>query len=95
MDSINVLLDLACEWAERQQDHILQNGSVLSAEQMNDARLAGVSHPENVRLLEVDQIPVEDLTAFSKKIDEYGTGQIVLLLVDRGGSTLFVTLRAR
>lgn len=55
-----MLLDLACEWAERQQDHILQNGAVLSAEQTNDARLAGVSHPDNVRLLEVDHIPWPD-----------------------------------
>jgi hypothetical protein len=60
MDSMNMLLDLACEWAEGQQDYILQNGAALSESQMNDARLAGVSCPEKVRLLDVDQIPWPD-----------------------------------
>lgn len=60
MDSINVLLDLACEWAEKQQDFISQNGTALSARQMNDAALAGVGCPEKIRLLKVDQIPWPD-----------------------------------
>ena len=57
MDSINELLDLACEWAEEQQDFILQNGTALSEQEMNDAGLAGVGCPDQVRLLEVAQIP--------------------------------------
>ena len=57
MDSINELLDLACEWAEEQQDFMLQNGTALSEQEMSDAALAGVQCPEKVRLLEVDQIP--------------------------------------
>lgn len=60
MDSINLLLDLACEWAEGQQEYILQNGSALSEQQINDAGLAGVNCPEKVRLLEVDEIPWPD-----------------------------------
>ena len=60
MDSINVLMDLACEWAEEQQDFILQNGTALSEQQMRDAALAGVGCPEKVRLMEVDQIPWPD-----------------------------------
>lgn len=60
MDSINKLLDLACEWAEGQQDYILQNGTALSQRQMSDAALAGVDCPEKVRLLEVDEIPWPD-----------------------------------
>ncbi len=60
MDSINMLLDLACDWAEGQQEHVLQNGTALSEQEMTDAGLAGVSCPEKVRLLEVDQIPWPD-----------------------------------
>lgn len=57
MDLIDELLPLACEWAERQQEHILQNGVSLTESQLDDARLVPVSVPEKVRLLEVDQIP--------------------------------------
>jgi hypothetical protein len=54
---MNMLFNLASEWARGQQDYILQDGAALSESQMNDARLAGVSRPEKVRLLDVDQIP--------------------------------------
>lgn len=57
MDSMSMLINLACEWARGQQDYILQNGVPLSESQMNDARLAGVSCPEKVRLLGVEKIP--------------------------------------
>ncbi len=57
MDFFNQLLPLACEWAERQQEHILGNGMSLTESQMDDARLAGVSSPERVRLLEVEHVP--------------------------------------
>ncbi|MHC4170735.1 MAG: hypothetical protein ACYSWQ_27675, partial [Planctomycetota bacterium] len=57
MDFLNQLLPLACEWAERQQEHILQNGISLTESQIDDARLVPVSSPEKVRLLKVDRIP--------------------------------------
>jgi hypothetical protein len=57
MDFLNELLPLACEWAERQQEHILLNGIGLSQSQLDDAGLVGVSSPEMVRLLEVDRVP--------------------------------------
>jgi serine protease Do len=66
---------------------------VVEVEIESEAYDAGIE-PGDI-ILEVDQIPVKDLTAFNKKVDEYGTGQTVLLLVDRGGSTLFVTLEVR
>jgi hypothetical protein len=52
-----ILLPLACDWAEKQERNILHNGVALSALQMTDARNAGVAAPENVRHLRVTGIP--------------------------------------
>jgi hypothetical protein len=52
------LLPLACQWAEQQERHIRQHGIPLSPQQVADARLVGVQHPEQVRLLRVPVIPV-------------------------------------
>jgi hypothetical protein len=52
------LLPLACVWAEHQEQHILKLGVELTPDQVVDAKRAGVEHPERVRLLFLDQIPV-------------------------------------
>ena len=44
-------------------------------------------------IVEIDQRPVRDLSGFSRKIQEFKNGAIVLFLVDRGGSTIFITLK--
>jgi hypothetical protein len=54
------LLPLACGWAEEQEAHILKLGLGLTAEQIADAKLIGVGHPDRVRLLSVDQVPVPE-----------------------------------
>jgi len=43
-------------------------------------------------ILEVDQIPVKTMTAFNRKIQQYKKGDTILFLIDREGSTLFLTL---
>src|SRR5213592_1641535 len=53
-------LPAACEWVEEQERLILDTGIQLTRSQRADAKLAGVVHPERVRLLRVDQIPVPD-----------------------------------
>jgi len=53
----NMILNWAAQWAADQEAHILNTGVALSQDQINDARLVPVSHPEKVRLLKVDQIP--------------------------------------
>ncbi|CAB1075105.1 HtrA protease/chaperone protein [Olavius algarvensis Delta 1 endosymbiont] len=58
----------------------------------SDAFDAGVEAGDII--LEVDQIPVRDLIGFVKKVEAHGKGQTVMLLVDRGGSTFFLTIRA-
>jgi serine protease Do len=43
-------------------------------------------------ILEVDQIPVKTIAAFNRKIQQYKKGNTILFLIDRDGSTLFLTL---
>ena len=59
-DQFEVLLPLACQWAAAQEERILANGEPLSAAQLEDARLVGVSHPEHVRLLNAPVIPIPE-----------------------------------
>jgi len=54
------LLPLAVAWAEEKEKHILQNGVLLTLSQVNDARLIPLVHPEKVRLLKVESIPLPD-----------------------------------
>jgi len=43
-------------------------------------------------ILEVDQIPVISITVFNRKIQQYKRGDTILFLINREGSTLFLTL---
>lgn len=55
-EQFELLLPLACQWAAEQEAHILSTGQPLSAVQLADARLIGVSAPDRVRLLYVPEI---------------------------------------
>src|SRR5438105_2997855 len=59
-EHFDLLLPLACQWAVEQEQRILANGELLTAAQLEDARLVGVSHPERVRLLYVPAIPIPE-----------------------------------
>jgi len=52
------LAPLACEWAKSQEAYILKHGVPLAADQIADARCAGVRDPGRVRVLVVDRIPL-------------------------------------
>jgi hypothetical protein len=54
------LVPLAFAWASLQEACILQHGVPLNAAQTADARRAGVTQPERVRVLVVDRIPLPD-----------------------------------
>jgi hypothetical protein len=43
-------------------------------------------------ILELDQTKVEDVKQFEAKLHQYHKGDIVLFLISRNGSTLYVTL---
>lgn len=56
----STILPLAVAWAERQEDYILRYGQPLDEFQIQIARRVGVAHPEKIRTLAVDNIPVPD-----------------------------------
>lgn len=56
-DPFEALLPLACDWAAEQERAILRDGIGLTPSQLEDAIRLGVTEPERVRLLEVEQIP--------------------------------------
>ncbi|MBL7181305.1 MAG: hypothetical protein ISS65_14035 [Desulfobacterales bacterium] len=57
-DQFEVLLPLACEWAEAKEKVALENGVPLSDPQIEDAKRVGVIHPERVKIFAVPQIPI-------------------------------------
>lgn len=57
-DQFEVLLPLACEWAEAKEKVVLEYGVPLSEAQMEDAKRVGVVHPERVKIYTVPQIPM-------------------------------------
>ena len=59
-EQFNVLLPLACAWAEEQERIIIREGVSLTPAQTTDAVKIGVAHPEKVRLLKVARIPIPD-----------------------------------
>ena len=59
-DHFEQLLPLAVAWAEEQEQRILSTGVALTATQLADARQVGVVHPERVRLLPVESIPMPE-----------------------------------
>ena len=59
-EQLQVLLPVACEWAEEQEGIILRYGVPLSTAQTADAIKIGVDYPEKVRLLKVTRIPAPD-----------------------------------
>ncbi len=55
-EQFELLLPLACQWAEEQEQVVLRDGVALTDAQVTDARKAGVIQPERIRLLVVHQI---------------------------------------
>ena len=53
-----LILPLAVKWVEREERKILKDGVPLSTERLMDALRMGVAHPEKIRLMKVERIPV-------------------------------------
>ena len=67
-----MLLPLACAWAEQQEAVILRDGIPLSKARMNDARRIGVVHPGRVRLLNVTGVPLPEHPALRAAAEATG-----------------------
>ncbi|UCG05948.1 MAG: hypothetical protein JSV83_18860 [Desulfobacterales bacterium] len=52
------ILPLAVEWDEAKEKVILDHGTALSPQYMEDAKSVGVKYPERVRIYEVSRIPI-------------------------------------
>ena len=52
------ILPLVVEWAEAKEKVILEYGTALSTQYMEDAKSVGVKYPERIRIYEVPQIPI-------------------------------------
>ncbi len=57
---VPVFLPLVVRWAEAKEDMILKQGRPLSEEALRDAVTAGVKHPEKIRILAVEKIPLPE-----------------------------------
>ena len=53
-----LILPLAVKWVEWEERKILANGVPLSPDERADAVCMGVAHPEKIRLMRVERIPV-------------------------------------
>ncbi len=63
---------------------------VVRVESNSPAEEAGVRTGDV--LLEIDQTPVKEVEDFQKKMQAYKRGDTILLLIKRGGATLYLTL---
>ena len=57
-EQFEIILPLAVEWAKAKGKVILEHGTALSPQYMEDAKSVGVKYPERVRIYEVPQIPI-------------------------------------
>src|ERR1700733_1192532 len=57
---LNIMLPLASQWVESKEKTILEHGQPLSNELQVFASNIGIKHPERVRILVVDKIPLPE-----------------------------------
>jgi hypothetical protein len=74
LSTLPILLPVAYAFAEKQELIILEQGVPLTESELADARLAGVAHPEKIRVLRVESLPqpeIEDAMFIAKRMGLY------------------------
>ncbi len=46
-------------------------------------------------IIEVDQVSMKNLAQFNRKIEKYEAGDTILFLLNRSGTTLYLTIKVR
>jgi hypothetical protein len=69
-DNFSALLPLAVSWVAESEASILREGVPLSSVMLGHARVIGVRHPEAVRVLAVDEIPLPEHPALRRVMQE-------------------------
>lgn len=82
-EQFEILLPLACAWAEKQEGIILRKGIPLSTSQISDANTIGLVKPERVRMLRVARIPIPEHPALRDSVEA-----TQLISPNTGGLTL-------
>ena len=57
-EQLETILPMAVEWAEAKEKVVLEHGTALSLQYVEDAKSVGVKYPEQVRIYVVPQIPI-------------------------------------
>jgi hypothetical protein len=76
LTSLPLLLPVVVAWVEKQELIISERGTPLNDAELADARRAGVSSPEKIRVLRVDTLPQpddEDVMFVAKRIGFFGS----------------------
>lgn len=85
--------ELTPELAEKLGQSKMSGLVVVQVDDNTPATEAGV-RPGDI-ILEVDQVPVENLDQFNRNIGTYKEGDTILLLIKRGDDTLYLTVKVR
>ena len=75
-----------------QQYDLAETGGLIIVNVESNSPAAEADLRSGDIILEVDQIPVKSLSTFNHKIKQYKKGDTILFLINREGSTLFLTL---
>ena len=84
------LQEITPELAE--QYYLAETSGLIIINVDSNSLAAGADLRSGDIILEGDQISVKTLTAFNRKIQTYKKGDTILFLINREGSTLFLTL---
>jgi len=76
-----------------QQYELAETSGLIIVDIENNSPAAEADLRSGDILLEVDRTPVKSIAAFGRKIRQYKKGDTILFLINRDGSTLFLTLK--
>jgi serine protease Do len=75
-----------------QQYELAETSGIIIVDVENNSPAAEADLRNGDIILEVDRTPVKSIAALSRKIRQYKKGDTILFLINRDGSTLFLTL---